>query len=197
VSCGTGSLARRLAARGHEVLAVDPVGELIAAARRRGGGDGDGRVSYRHLDLGRTSLGAGERFDVVVSMHTLAWHPDPMALLVACRRALGSDGHAIVLSYARPVHLTTTFGSLRARAGLGDAVRALRWLVPTAAFELLRRYDHRSVDVHDLTTMMTEAGFEVRESRHTFLAGVSALAWARVSTSAERFDGSTRAEDRG
>ena len=185
VSCGTGSLATRLAARGHEVVAVDPVGALIDTARRRRAAGGEGQVSYRHLDIGRTPL-EGERFDVIVSMHTLSWYADAGALLVACRRALRSDGHAIVLSYARPVHVGTTFGSLRARAGLGNAVRALRWLVPTAAFEMLRSYEPRYLGVRDLEAMMTEAGFEVRECRHTFLAGVSALAWARVSTSGAR-----------
>jgi ubiquinone/menaquinone biosynthesis C-methylase UbiE len=193
-SCGTGSVARRLAARGHDVLAVDPVAELVETARHRDRSGIGGRVSYRHLDLARTPLDEDDRVDVVVSMHTLSWHPDPMAMLVGCRRALRPGGHAIVLSYARPAHVATTFGALRARAGFGDAVRALRWLVPTAAFEMLRQYEQRLLDVQALQIMMSEAGFEVRESRPTFLAGVSALAWARLSISAKESEVSRRVE---
>ncbi len=38
VGCGTGRFARRLAARGYEVDALDPSQEVIAAAEAAGGG---------------------------------------------------------------------------------------------------------------------------------------------------------------
>lgn len=195
ISCGTGSLARRLARRGHDVVAVDPVLALVAAARRRGASGPGPRVSYRHLDLARTPLGEDRRFDVVVSMHTLYWHADPVALLAACRRALRPGGHAVVLTYARPTDVGTTFGALRARGGLGDAVRALRWLVPTATFEMLRQCDRRYLGVAELGAIMKEVGFEIRESRHTFLAGVSSLVWARVANDSGRFPEGTTVEE--
>jgi SAM-dependent methyltransferase len=195
VSCGTGSLARRLAGRGHEVVAVDPVPALVAAARRRGGAGAGPRVSYRHLDLARARLGEDGSFDVVVSLHTLYWHPDPVALLTACRRALRPGGHAVVLTYARPAAIGTSFAALRARAGLGDAVRALCWLVPTATFEMLRRCEHRYLGPAELSALMTEVGFEVRESRRTFLAGVSSLVWARAANEPRPFPGRIDAEE--
>jgi SAM-dependent methyltransferase len=194
VSCGTGSLARRLAGRGHDVVAVDPVPALVAAARRRGApGPGCG-VAHRHLDLARTALGEDGRFDVVVSLHSLYWHPDPMALLVACRHALRPGGHAVVLTYARPAEVGATFGALRAGAGLGEAVRALRWLVPTATFEMLRRCERLYLGPAELSALMREVGFDILESRRTFLAGLSSLVWARAANEPGRFPGRTDAE---
>src|SRR5205823_8168457 len=113
-------------------------------------------------------------------LHTLYWHPDPMAVLVACRRAVRPGGHAIVLNYTRAASVTGTFGALCAEAGVAEAVRALRWLVPTAAFEMLRRSERRYLQVADVIAMMAEAGFDVLDARRTFLAGVSALAWGRA-----------------
>ncbi|MEN1887360.1 class I SAM-dependent methyltransferase [Streptomyces mirabilis] len=42
VGCGTGGFARRMAARGYEVDAVDPSAEVIAVARRIGVAPGSG-----------------------------------------------------------------------------------------------------------------------------------------------------------
>ena len=122
--------------------------------------------------------GAGT-FDVLVSMHTLYWHPDPTALLDACRRALKPGGHAIFLTYERPAGLTT-FHEVRAAEGLGAAVRALRWLLPTMTFEFFRESEHRYLSVAAFHETLGRAGFEVLEARQTFLSGLSRLAWCRA-----------------
>jgi hypothetical protein len=64
----------------------------------------------------------------------------------------------------------------RVPAGLA----ALRWLVPTAAFELLRDFEPRYPGQPALRAMIEAAGFEVLEERDAFLAGLCRLVWARA-----------------
>ena len=55
-----------------------------------------------------------------------------------------TGGHALFLTYERPAHVRRIFTDVRARRGWLDAMRSLRWLVPTALFDLfvdnLRRH---------------------------------------------------------
>jgi len=69
---------------------------------------------------------------------------------------------------------------VRARQGRLAALRALRWLVPTVVFEAFRDCDHRYYGASEFHAAIEAAGFEVLETRDTFLAGLSRLAWARV-----------------
>lgn len=178
-ACGTGSLAARLARHGYTVVGVDPVGHLVDVARRQHA-TGDLALAFHRADLACDLL-PGPAFDALVSMHTLYWHPDPEAFLAGCRRALRPGGHAVFLTYGRPAHVLTTFRALRAAEGLGPAVRALRWLVPTAGFEALRRIEHRYLTREQFHAVLHDAGFEVLDARKTFLAGISDLAWARAA----------------
>jgi hypothetical protein len=68
---------------------------------------------------------------------------------------------------------------VRARGGWLEAVRALRWLLPTALFDLFRNVQPRYLSREQFTAAIRAAGFEVLETRATFLAGISLLAWAR------------------
>jgi SAM-dependent methyltransferase len=113
-------------------------------------------------------------------MHTLYWHPEPEAVLDACRRALKAGGHAAFLTYVRPASVVRTFHEVWVADGLGAALRALRWLVPTALFETFRDCDHRYLSEAQFFEMLRRAGFEVLEARRTFLAGLSLLAWTRA-----------------
>ena len=180
VSCGIGTVAERLARRGWSVVALDPVEHLVAVARRNHRDSGLS-LSFHHLDAATGALPGAGTFDVVLSMHTLYWHPDPQALLSACRHALRPGGHALFLTYARPAHVARTFAEVRARWGWLEAVRALRWLVPTALFELFRNVQPRYLSREEFTAALASAGFEVLETRETFLAGISLLAWTRAT----------------
>lgn len=181
VSCGIGTVAGRLAGQGYTVVGVDAVEHLVSVARSQYRDSGLS-LSFQHLDLGRDALPAAGTFDVLVSMHTLYWHPDPKALLVACRQALAPGGHGIFLTYTRPARVARTFAEVRARQGWREAFRALRWLVPTALFETLRAADRRYLDREEFHQALAMAGFEVLESRETFLAGISELAWVRAGS---------------
>jgi 2-polyprenyl-3-methyl-5-hydroxy-6-metoxy-1,4-benzoquinol methylase len=183
VSCGTGTVAARIAALGYRVTGVDGVGHLIDVARNRWDGRGLA-LTFEHRDIASKPPPTDGAFDVIVSMHTLYWHPRPDALLAACRRELKPNGHAIFLTYGRPARVLSTLRELRRRGGSLEALRALRWLLPTAVFETLRSVDRRYLSEADFRRAMTTAGFEVLDLRETFLAGISRLAWTRIRPSA-------------
>ena len=73
------------------------------------------------------------------------------------------------------------FTDVRARRGWLDAMRSLRWLVPTALFDLFRSVQPRYLSREQFRAALGEAGFEVLETRETFLAGISLLAWTRAA----------------
>ena len=179
VSCGIGTVAERLARRGWSVVALDPIEHLVDVARRTHRDSGLS-LSFHHADVAKDSVPGGGTFDVLVSMHTLYWHPDPVALLTACRRALRPGGHAVFLTYERPAHVARTFSDVRARSGWLEAMRALRWLLPTAIFDFFRNVKPRYLSRAEFTAALGTAGFEVLETRETFLAGISLLAWTRA-----------------
>jgi SAM-dependent methyltransferase len=182
VSCGIGTVAARLARRGWTVVALDPVAHLVAVARRHHRDSGLS-LSFHHADLAHDPLPTAGPFDVLVSMHTLYWHPDPAALLASCRRALKPGGHAVVLTYERPARVWRTFAEVRRRRGWWEALRSLRWLLPTALFDLFRGVEPRYLRREEFDAALRDAGFEILERRDTFLAGISLLAWARSAPS--------------
>jgi SAM-dependent methyltransferase len=177
VTCGIGNVSLRLAMEGYSVVGIDGVRHLVEIAREKD--------KPRGGNVTRGALQGDGSFDVLVSMHTLYWHPDPPALLEACRRALRPGGHAIFLTYDRPARVIRTFRGVQASQGLGAAVRALRWLLPTVVFEFFRESEHRYLGAAEFHETLRRAGFEVIESRQTFLSGLSHLAWCRATPSAE------------
>ena len=178
VACGIGNVSLRLAKEGYAVVGIDGVRHLVEIAREKSSPRGS-HLTFQHLDIASHSLPGAGSFDVLVSMHTLYWHPNPTALLEACRRALKPGGHAIFLTYERPAGLKT-FHEVHASEGLGAAVRALRWLLPTMTFELFRESEHRYLSAAEFHETLGRAGFEVVEARQTFLSGLSRLAWCRA-----------------
>jgi len=178
VTCGIGNVSLRLAQEGYSVVGVDGVKHLVEIAREKSSPRGT-NLTFQHVDIARDAAPGAGSFDVLVSMHTLYWHPNPTALLEACRRALKPRGHAIFLTYERPAGLAT-FHELRAAEGLDAAVRALRWLLPTMTFEFFRESEHRYLGVAEFHETLGRAGFEVLEARQTFLSGLSRLAWCRA-----------------
>lgn len=180
VACGIGNVGLRLAKAGYTVVGVDAVKHLVAIAREKHHTSGGSNLTFQHLDLARQPLAGAGTFDVLVSMHALYWHPDPAGLLAACRRALKPGGAAIVLTYGRPARVVRTFREVRAAEGLGAAVGALRWLVPTALFEWFRDCEHRYFSEGEFHAALDRAGFDLLEARQAFLAGLSHVAWVRA-----------------
>ena len=182
VACGIGNVCLHLGALGYAVRGFDQVAALVDAARakhRAAAGD----VQFDTLDVARGDIPGAGTFDVLVSMNTLYWHPDPDGLLRACRTALRPGGHAVIVNYARQARVARTLREVAAQDGLPAGLAALRWLVPTAAFELLRDFEPRYPDRPALRAMIEAAGFEILDERDTFLAGLCRLVWARATPS--------------
>jgi SAM-dependent methyltransferase len=177
VACGTGTLLRRLAACGHVVVGLEGVPHLAAVARRKTASLAG--VSVHALDIATEPIPGEGTFDAVVSMNTLYWHPRPDRLLAACHRALRPGGHGVFLTYGQPAAVAGTARRVLAQRGPAAAFRALRWLLPTAAFELARTCEKRYLTADKLVALLWRHGFETRECRPAFLGGISHLAWTR------------------
>jgi SAM-dependent methyltransferase len=178
VACGTGTLARRLAARGLRLTGVDAVASLADAATRRTPPSLAARLTFAAADIARAPA-PGAAFDALVSVHTLTWHPDRRALLAGCRASLRPGAPAVFVASTRPAAIVPTVRRLAAREGLGAAVRALRWLLPTAAFEAFRRAELSHASPAEITRALDAAGFDVLECVPAFIADMSLLVWAR------------------
>jgi SAM-dependent methyltransferase len=179
VASGIGTLAFRLAREGYTVIALDEVDYLVEIAREKRRSRRVPNVAFHRMDIGKDPLPWQDTFDFAVSMHTIYWHTHPAQVVDATRRALKLGGYALFLNYSRPAHVVPTFREIRAREGLGPALQALRWLVPTAVFERFRHYEPHYTDEHELRELLSQAGFEILEATRTFLAGISVLAWVR------------------
>lgn len=180
VACGTGAVIRRLAARGHSVVGLEGVPHLVEVARRATAGLPG--VSVHAHGAAEPGMPGEGTFDALVSMHTLYWHPRPHQLLDACRRALRPGGLAVVLTYDRPAHVLPVVRCVLREHGPRAALDALRWLVPTAAFERARAVPRRYCSAVELDRWLADAGFAVMGIRPAFLCGITHLAWARPTT---------------
>ncbi|MEW2387440.1 class I SAM-dependent methyltransferase [Streptomyces venezuelae] len=89
IGCGTGRFARRLAARGYEVDALDPSAEVIAEAEATGGGP-----RFRRADVTKESLPAAH-YDVITCLASL--HHMPFDTVTRLRDALAPGGTLLVL----------------------------------------------------------------------------------------------------
>ena len=89
VGCGTGRFARRLAALGYEVDAVDPDTEAIAAAQGIGGGP-----RFRQLHASEADLPKGH-YDAITCLASL--HHMPFDTVTRFREALAPGGVLLVL----------------------------------------------------------------------------------------------------
>src|SRR5258705_13323466 len=118
VACGIGNVSLRLAREGYSVVGIDGVRHLVEIAREKDKPRSPS-LSFQHFDIAHASLPGAGSFDVLVSMHTLYWHPDPDALLQGCRRALKPGGDANVLPSHRPARVISKFKAGRKAPGRG------------------------------------------------------------------------------
>ncbi|WP_049576449.1 class I SAM-dependent methyltransferase [Streptomyces sp. SBT349] len=126
VGCGTGRFARRLAARGIEVDAVDPSRETVEAARAasaRPGGNGPA-PRFRHADIADVDL-PRSHYDVISCLASL--HHMPFATVTALRDALAPGGVLLVLGCYReefPADLARSLTAVPVNAAARLAVAA-------------------------------------------------------------------------
>lgn len=174
LGCGTGNFSLALAERGYSVVGEDPCDRLVERARRKAQARRLSNVAFR-------SGGADDGgYDLVVSVHVLYAHPDPLAELGRAFARLRRGGHAIVINFARSAPVAATAREVWSREGARAAFHALLWLLPNALFDLLRgqRQSHYW-KAPEFRACLEGVGFEVLEMRPTFLNGISLLAWCR------------------
>ena len=90
IASNDGTLLSCFAARGHEVLGVDPAENLRPLSEALGVPT---LVAYWGAE---TAASLTERFDVIVAMNVLAHLPYPLEFLVACRQALAENGRLYI-----------------------------------------------------------------------------------------------------
>ncbi|WP_404198974.1 class I SAM-dependent methyltransferase [Streptomyces tauricus] len=118
VGCGTGRFARRVAALGYQVDAVDPDAEVIAVAEGIGRGP-----RYRQADVTSTRL-PRRHYDAITCLASL--HHMPFATVTRFREALAPGGMLLVLGcYAGHTwwDLAAVPANAVARAGVSLAER--------------------------------------------------------------------------
>ncbi len=95
VGCGTGRFARRLAGLGIEVDAIDPSGEVIAAATALSESAGEARSPrFRQADVTDIELPKGH-YDFISCLASL--HHMPFNTVAALRDALALGGVLVIL----------------------------------------------------------------------------------------------------
>ena len=62
---------------GNDVTGIDSVERLVEVARATPPGVPGLRLAFHHLDITRDAVPGAGRYDVLVSLHTLYWHPEP------------------------------------------------------------------------------------------------------------------------
>jgi 2-polyprenyl-3-methyl-5-hydroxy-6-metoxy-1,4-benzoquinol methylase len=106
--CGTGYLARVLAARGAQVTGVDVAPRLIAAAREQ---HAAGVIDYRAADLSRPWPRAADSFDAVASYLVLNDVPDYRGFAATLAAVLRPGGRLVLAlnnPYGAVVHAHVT-----------------------------------------------------------------------------------------
>jgi trans-aconitate methyltransferase len=126
LGCGTGELAAEIQGRGARVVALDSDPAMVAAARRRLGGD-----SVLLADGHAFSL--PEPVDAVFSNAALHWMPRAGEVVGCVRRALRPGGRFVAeLGGARNIEgILEALGAALAEAGL--PAPAVPWYFPTPA----------------------------------------------------------------
>src|SRR3954470_8312550 len=99
IGCGAGILAEPLARMGAEVTAIDPSGEIIAAARKHSA-DAGLTIDYRIATVEEVAA-TGQRFDVVTALEVVGHVPDVSAFVTAAASVLQPTGLLVVSTINR------------------------------------------------------------------------------------------------
>ena len=182
LGCGTGTFARRLAAAGHDVVAIDPAPAMIAYARRRPGAD-----AVRWLACDLDGLPPGASFDAVVmtghAFQCLLTDAAIDATLRSVRRMLADNGRFLFDTRnprVEPWRAWTPQASARSVASPEFGVVELHHAVtaiygPIVSFDTVYRFHRDGMQVTNASQLrfIAQADLQARIAA----AGFSATAW--------------------
>jgi SAM-dependent methyltransferase len=97
IGCGTGNAALLAAARGADVIAVDPSPRLLEVARRRTADSGV-TVDFRQGSAGDLPVDSG-CVDVALSVFAVIFAPDPAAAVAEIVRVLAPTGRFVMTAW--------------------------------------------------------------------------------------------------
>ena len=129
VACGTGIVARQVAARVGEagrVVGLDVNGDMLRVARAASAGSRPA-IEWRQGNAVDLPFQAGD-FDAVFCEQAIAFFSEPVAALAEMRRVLARGGRAIV-SVCRPIRYSSAYVAMAdalARHAGADAARMMR-----------------------------------------------------------------------
>lgn len=121
--CGTGYLARQLAAKGAIVTGIDLSEKMIAIAREKSA-RGDRQIDFYVDNCSKLDKLSEAYFDLIVANYVLMDVPDLEGALDAFNRVLKSNGHA-VLVFSHPC-----FPQGKARVSENDEEINYSWSFP-------------------------------------------------------------------
>lgn len=161
VGCGAGLLAEPLARLGAEVVGLDAAAETVAAARAHAGAQG---LAIDYRQGGVETLGADERFDLVVSMEVIEHVTDPATFVRGLAGAL-ADGGLMILSTPNRTPLSQ-LALITIGEGLGQIPRGThdwsRFLTPAELTALVEVEGLRVEEVKGLS-FSPFAGFHLSD----------------------------------
>jgi len=184
VDCGPGNLTFVIAEAGFSVVGLEPYGALVELAREKRRAKRLANLAFSQGDLSSAKL-RDASYDMVVNVHSLYAQASPQTMLTEANRVLKPGGHALFVNHTRRVEVRATFRAMRGQLGTAAALRCLLlWLLPHQMFEAARR----QIGPHywnetDFGRNLATAGFDVLETRRTFLNGASLMVWARKNAS--------------
>ncbi|MBY4870626.1 class I SAM-dependent methyltransferase [Burkholderia sp. Bp9017] len=182
LGCGTGTFARRLAAAGHEVVAIDPAPAMIEYARRQPGAD-----AVRWLACDLDGLPPGASLDAVVmtghAFQCLLTDAEIDATLRSVRRVLAGGGRFLFETRnprAEPWRAWTPQASASSVASPEFGVVELHHAVtaidgPIVSFDTVYRFHRDDLQVTNASRLrfVTQADLQARIAA----AGFSATDW--------------------
>ena len=147
VGCGAGLLAEPLARLGAKVTAIDPAGELIAAAREHAAGQGL-EIDYRVAAI----EGLQGTFDLITSMEVIEHTSDPQQFLDALAKRLAPCGLLILstpnaTAWSRLITITLAEGIGAIPKGTHDFEK---FIAPERMKQLLANAGLKCLDVEGL-----------------------------------------------
>lgn len=170
VGCGTGTLALRLAATGHEVTGVDPAAASLAVARAK---PGAGRVRWIEGDATAVPPGGGHDLALMTGNVAQVFTTDEAwaATLAAVRHALRPGGH-LVFETRRPDarDWERWHGRRRTVAGVESWCEVLDVSLPLVTFRWSYRFAADEAGNGELLTSDSTLRFRTRDEVEASLA---------------------------